>query len=164
MNCPGGNAGDSLQQSPGIFEHSYMSKSKKTVTPASAASTHVNPLLPVSPAQQKILDLKARLNAMIQAQAAEEIAKDTKHKALAEGLPVQFGVVSLAEVVSILKRIAKPAGSGKRGKVTPELTAKVIEMAKAQSTGEQIAAATGLSIPTVQKIKKANGLVRARVS
>lgn len=135
-----------------------MAKTDKT----NKTSTHVNAPSKLTASQQKIADLKAALQAEIQAQAAAENANRAKYESAAKALPGQFGVETLGEVVSILRKLTKPVGSGKRGKVTPETEAKIVEMAKAGKTGNEIATETGLSVPTIQKVKSKHGLVKVR--
>lgn len=53
-------------------------------------------------------------------------------------------------------------GKGKRAKITDEIKAQVKSMAEAGKTGQEIAKALGISAPSVQNIKKAFGLVKAR--
>ena len=59
---------------------------------------------------------------------------------------------------------AKPKGKRKRSVVTDELRNQVKQLAEAGQTGNQIKAATGLSLPTIQLIKKAFGLVTSRTA
>ena len=58
----------------------------------------------------------------------------------------------------------KPKGKRKRSVVTDELRTQVKQLAEAGQTGNQIKAATGLSLPTIQLIKKAFGLVKSRTA
>lgn len=53
---------------------------------------------------------------------------------------------------------------GKRAKITDEVKAQVKVLAEAGKTGQEIAKALGISMPSVQNIKKALGLVKARGS
>lgn len=53
-------------------------------------------------------------------------------------------------------------GKRPRAVITDKTRAKVKELVKAGKTGGQIAKATGISLPSVQNIKKALGLVEAR--
>lgn len=62
------------------------------------------------------------------------------------------------------KAPAKAAKKGKRAKITDEVKAQVKELAEAGKTGAEIAAALGISAPSVQNIKKEFGLVKARAS
>lgn len=69
------------------------------------------------------------------------------------------------------KRRGRPAGAqaasgakrgGRRATITDEIKAQVVKMAKDGKTGAEIAKATGISLPSVQNIKKDAGLVKAR--
>jgi hypothetical protein len=55
-------------------------------------------------------------------------------------------------------------GKGKRAKITDEIKAQVKALAEAGKTGQEIAKALGISAPSVQNIKKAFGMVKARGS
>ncbi|HEY0943935.1 MAG TPA: helix-turn-helix domain-containing protein, partial [Opitutaceae bacterium] len=57
---------------------------------------------------------------------------------------------------------AAPAGKRKRAKITPELKAEVKSAVEAGKTGAAIAKEFGISLPSVQNIKKEFGLVKAR--
>jgi hypothetical protein len=60
---------------------------------------------------------------------------------------------------------AAPASGGKRRKravITQETRSKVKSMVEAGKTGGEIAKAVGISLPSVQNIKKALGLVKER--
>ncbi|MBK8475673.1 MAG: helix-turn-helix domain-containing protein [Opitutaceae bacterium] len=64
----------------------------------------------------------------------------------------------------------KPAKAAKRGKggrkarvkITPEIIAEVKSLAEGGKTGKEIAKATGISLPSVQNLKKKLGLVAKR--
>ena len=60
----------------------------------------------------------------------------------------------------------KAAKDGRRArtKITPELKAQVIAAVKADKSGVEIAKAFGISMPSVQNIKKEAGLVKTRAS
>jgi hypothetical protein len=97
------------------------------------------------------------------------------HKELA-GLPAAYGYGSLAEFVEALKaassgkrgRPASKSGGGgakkrrKRSVITDATRAAVKKLAEAGKTGEEIAKEVGISLPSVQNIKKALGLVKPR--
>ena len=53
-------------------------------------------------------------------------------------------------------------GKRKRGKVTEEIIQKVKALFEAEKTGAEVAAAVGLSLPTIQIIKKKLKLVKER--
>jgi DNA invertase Pin-like site-specific DNA recombinase len=98
-------------------------------------------------------------------------------------LPERYGYESLAGFIKAVKaaagskrgrgrkagkaRAAKPAaksGSKKRtrAKITAETKAQVKSSVEAGKTGAQIAKELGISLPSVQNIKKELGLVKAR--
>jgi len=59
----------------------------------------------------------------------------------------------------------KSAGTGKRRKraiITPETKSKVKSLVEGGKTGAEIAKIVGISLPSVQNIKKDLGLVKAR--
>jgi hypothetical protein len=91
----------------------------------------------------------------------------------------KYGFDSLKEFIKALKassvggarrkaargKPAKPAGKAKRHKrsvITDETRASVKKLVEAGKTGSQIAKSLGISLPSVQNIKKALGLVKAR--
>jgi hypothetical protein len=57
---------------------------------------------------------------------------------------------------------SRPRKVRRRAKITDAVRAKVKTLAKAGKTGSHIAKALGISLPSVQNIKKALGLVKAR--
>jgi hypothetical protein len=90
----------------------------------------------------------------------------------------KYGFSSLQEFIRALKGSsgaaprksaskAKPAKSSgkkraKRSVITDETRAAVKKQVEAGKTGSQIAKSLGISLPSVQNIKKALGLVKAR--
>jgi hypothetical protein len=87
----------------------------------------------------------------------------------------KYGFDTLADFVKALAaasgskgrkgRSAKAAGKAKRRKrsvITEETRAGVKKLVEAGKTGSQIAKSLGISLPSVQNIKKALGLVKAR--
>lgn len=86
-----------------------------------------------------------------------------------ESLPAFFTAVRAAsrgKVRSAAKPAAPAAGGGrkrrKRAVITAETKSKVKSLAESGKTGAEIAKAVGISIPSVQNIKKELGLVKAR--
>lgn len=99
-------------------------------------------------------------------------------------LPERYGYDSLPAFIRALKEASgskarrgrKAAGGSrasaaakggrkrKRAKITPELKQQVKEAVESGKTGAQIAKEFGISIPSVQNIKKELGLVKARGS
>jgi hypothetical protein len=86
-------------------------------------------------------------------------------------LPSAYGFDSLKAFVAAIKaagdkgRVGRPKKSTvpktrKRAKITDAIRAKVGKLVKAGKTGSQIAKALKISLPSVQNVKKALGLVR----
>jgi hypothetical protein len=115
--------------------------------------------------QLQILQAKAaELQQSIEAERTLELA----------ALPGRYGYASLALFIKALKsavgakgktrKVAKAAPAGKRSrtKITPELKEQVKAAVEAGQTGSQIAKSFGISVPSVQNIKKEFGLVKTR--
>ncbi len=131
---------------------------------------------------QELAALKARaakLQASIESQRDSELAT----------LPSKYGYDSLKDFIKALqaalsgggrrkrkggrgkaksaagpkpKAKAKGKGKRKRAKITPELKAQVKAGVEAGKTGAVIAKELGISLPSVQNIKKEFGLVKKR--
>lgn len=116
---------------------------------------------------KKIAEYKTRL-ADLERELFAQLAK----------LPAQYGFASAEDfIVAFRKSVAgkpgrkpgkaakaaavKKTASGRKArvKITPEIEAQVKSLAEAGKTGKQIAAATGISLPSVQNLKKKLGLV-----
>ncbi len=93
-------------------------------------------------------------------------------------LPAQFGFASAEEFIEAVRKattgkpgrkpgkapkaaaVKAPKGGRKpRVKITPEIVEQVKALAEAGKTGNEIAATTGISLPSVQNLKKKLGLV-----
>jgi len=114
---------------------------------------------------------KAKISAL-----EKSIAKGLKRELAA--LPRQYGFGSVAEFIKAVKASlgraparkarkgpAKSAGKPKRRRravITDETRSSVKKLVESGKTGSQIAKALGISLPSVQNIKKALGLVKAR--
>ena len=114
--------------------------------------------------RQKLSAIEAKLGRKMQREMAS--------------LPEKYGYDGMVSLIAALKELSDGGGSvgsgggkaargkskGKRsrGKVTEEIRQKVKEMVEADKTGGEIAAAVGLSLPTIQNIKKKLGLVKER--
>jgi len=123
----------------------------------------------INPSVKALNETKAKV-AQLERALAKELAS----------LPSAYGFNSLNEFVAALKAAdgkaasgearlgkAKKASapkSGKRATITDATRAQVKAMVKAGKTGGAIAKALGISLPSVQNIKKALGLVKARSS
>ena len=103
-----------------------------------------------------------KLEKSIAAQLARELA----------ALPRQYGFASTPAFLKAVRAAAgkskggaaKPAG-GKRRKravITADTKAKVKALVAAGKTGAEVAKAAGISLPSVQNIKKELGLVKKR--
>ena len=97
----------------------------------------------------------------------KQLAKDNR-KLLA--LPAKLGYKDVGELINALQIAAgisvsptKSTSKSKRtrAKITPEIKAKVKALVKDGKTGKQIASLLGISVPSVQNIKKELGLVQA---
>lgn len=91
-------------------------------------------------------------------------------------LPAKYGFKTMDDFIQALKAAGEGAagkGQGARGKVrqartrkrakiTPEIKQKVKALLAAAKTGEEIAKEVGISLPSVQNIKKELGLVKKR--
>ena len=110
----------------------------------------------------------AELEKAVAAQMTAELA----------GLPAKYGFADLNGLIAALKAAAgvgrkvrkakaapaagaAPGARRKRATITEAIRAEVKTMVEAGKTGAEIAAAVGISLPTVQNIKKALGLVKS---
>lgn len=111
---------------------------------------------------------KAKVAALEQSFAKELTQKLVK-------LPSEYGFDSLPAFIKALRqaaggrpgrKAAKIAGKvgkrSKRAKITPEVKDKVKAAVNAGKTGAAIAKELGISVPSVQNIKKELGLVKKR--
>ncbi|RRK01308.1 helix-turn-helix domain-containing protein [Opitutaceae bacterium TAV4] len=123
---------------------------------------------------QKIKELEelkaraAKLAASIDAERTAELA----------ALPGKYGYDDVNAFIKALKQAAgvrksrkgskapkaakSEGGKRTRAKITPELKEQVKAAVAEGKTGSEIAAAFGISLPSVQNIKKEFGLVKAR--
>ena len=118
---------------------------------------------------KELQTLRAKAMAL-EVQVAEERAAELK------ALPAQYGFGSAAEFIDAvigatggsLRRGRKKSASAavgqkrRRAKITDETRAEVKKLVHGGKTGAQIAKALGISLPSVQNIKKALGLVQKR--
>lgn len=105
---------------------------------------------------------RAKLSKLEQAIAAE------RAKELAS-LPSQYGFDSVGAFLRAVKaaaggRLGKAGATGRRTRavITTETKSKVKALAEAGKTGAEIAKTVGISIPSVQNIKKELGLTKPR--
>lgn len=113
---------------------------------------------------------KARLEELQRA-VAQQLRKELS------ALPAKYGFDSVRDFTRAVLAAAggrargsgkrgRPPGSGKRGRrravITDAMRSEVKKLTEAGRTGAEIAKAVGVSLPSVQNIKKALGLVKAR--
>lgn len=102
----------------------------------------------------------------LEQEVASERAKELK------ALPAQYGFDNVSDFIKAVKAAAggksarkgstKPGGRHKRAVITDETKNKVKSLTAAGKTGAAIAKEVGISIPSVQNIKKELGLTKAR--
>jgi DNA-binding NarL/FixJ family response regulator len=118
---------------------------------------------------KELAEAKARL-AQLEAAVAAQIKSELA------GLPAQYGFASTAEFVAAVQAAAgkrrgrKPGapaaaaaprkGKRRRAVITDETRASVKKLVNDGKTGGEIARSLGISLPSVQNIKKALGLVK----
>jgi DNA-binding CsgD family transcriptional regulator len=114
--------------------------------------------------------IKALESAQAKVQELEAAVARGLHKALAQ-LPDDYGFESVDAFIRAIKSAAKgskaprakrraAAKPRRRAKITNAVRKAAIRLVKAGKTGAQIAKALKISLPSVQNIKKAAGLVR----
>jgi len=104
-----------------------------------------------------------------------ELESFLKNQGKLARLPFDYGYKDLKSFIKALKRAegAKPAKAakvvkhrkakrGKRARITPEIKEAVKAAVVAGKTGSAIAKELGISLPSVQNIKKEFGLVKPR--
>jgi DNA-binding NarL/FixJ family response regulator len=97
-----------------------------------------------------------------------------RHQALIS-LSAQMGYSDVEELIAALreanrgskapnkaKKSATKEGTGSRAKITDEVRAEVKKLVEDGKSGAEIATTVGISLPSVQNIKKQLGLVKAR--
>ena len=118
---------------------------------------------------QQLNEARAKME-QLQQNVAAELTKELA------GLPAAYGFDNVEAFVAAVRAasgkrrgrkawgVAKTAG-GKRRKralITDDTRAQVKKLAEGGKTGNEIAKSLGISLPSVQNIKKALGLVKAR--
>lgn len=105
----------------------------------------------------------------------EQAVRSEMNKELA-ALPGKYGFESAEDFIAAVRaatgghgrgRAATKAAPGRKGRrrralITDETRAQVKKMVEAGKTGGEIAKEAGISLPSVQNIKKALGLVKKR--
>jgi len=125
---------------------------------------------------EKMKDLEA---ARAKVAALEQSISAERNEELV-ALPAQFGFSDVASFVAAVKaaagvrrgrrpKVSQPAAARttvgkprKRAKITDAMRAEVKKLVEAGKSGTEIAKAVGISLPSVQNIKKALGMVKKR--
>lgn len=128
----------------------------------------------LTPKLQQLATAKAKVEELEKKLSAER-------NAVLRRLHTEVGFASREDLIAALRgldgagrrpgrpKAAAPASGGRkrgkrkaRAKITPELRDQIIAAVKAGSTGNQVAQKFGVSLPTVQNIKRDAGLTRKR--
>jgi hypothetical protein len=116
---------------------------------------------------KKLLAVRQKLSA-IEAKLRKKMQREMA------SLPEKYGYSSMESFIAALQELSGGGGSAgkaargkaegrrKRGKVTDEVKQKVKALFEAEKTGREVAEAVGLSLPTIQNIKKELKLVKER--
>lgn len=113
--------------------------------------------------------------------AEMESSLSAERRAALANLPSEYGFTSLNDFVAALKEAQRGGGTRKKGaakakapaaksgrrtraKITDETKSEVKALVEQGKTGAEIAKSLKISLPSVQNIKKALGLVKARGS
>lgn len=100
-------------------------------------------------------------------------AIETERNQELKTLPGKYGFDNVNDFIKAVKAASGGRGAGKNGGgkggkrrtravITDETRAQVKKLVAAGKTGAEIASAVGISLPSVQNIKKALGLVKER--
>src|SRR5690606_6952253 len=126
----------------------------------------------LSPKLQKLADYRAKVEQLEKSLSAER-------NAVLRRLHTEVGFSTREELIEALRglgggprgrrgRVARgatgrtPSGRKKRATITPELREQVVAAAKGGATGKEIAKTCGISLPSVQNIKRDAGLTKKR--
>lgn len=111
-----------------------------------------------------------KIKKLAEAKAAVELLEESLAKELAS-LPSDYGFVSMEEFIAAVRAAGRsrrrapdrPRAQKRRtrAKITEGTRAKVKKLVKSGKTGSQIAKSLRISVPSVQNIKKAIGLVKS---
>jgi hypothetical protein len=108
---------------------------------------------------KELADLEAKtleLKKAIARERASELA----------GLPGKYGYASLKEFIAAIKALGSKKGRSKgrkkRVRITPELKASIVKALKGKKAASAVAKESGVSMASVNLIKKAAGLVKPR--
>lgn len=101
------------------------------------------------------------------AELEKQVAAERKSELRA--LPAKFGYATMKEFIRALRTLGggQAAGPGrrrrgKRARITPEMRNEIKAALQSGKKGVQVAKEFGISVPSIQNIKKEFGLVRKR--
>jgi hypothetical protein len=102
--------------------------------------------------------------AQLEAAIADEMGRELA------ALPSRYGYADTKAFIKAVRKAAREGAgpgrsaktTGKRARITDEIRTKVRKMIEDGKQGKAIATAVGISLPSVQNIKKALGLVKKR--
>lgn len=91
----------------------------------------------------------------------------SERRAELKTLPGKFGYDSMKDFIRALRGLgaAKAGRAGRRGKrarITPEMKTQIKAALQAGKKGVQVAKEFGISVPSIQNIKKEFGLIKRR--
>jgi len=92
----------------------------------------------------------AELEAEIEAERIQKLA--TLHESV--------GLASTADLIEALQSLGSKAKKGKRARITPAMKEQIGKALKSGEKGSAVARQFGVSVPTIQNIKKELGLVK----
>ena len=116
-----------------------------------------------NPIDAEIAKLNAQLADLNAKREQEAAAAAAKQKEMIAALPAQFGVATLPEFIALVSKVGGIA-KGKRAKVTVEMKEQIRKLSVEGKTGNEIAEIVGVSVPTIQNVRKELGLVKARAA
>lgn len=115
-------------------------------------------------------EVKKAMLALEKARAAAKVAQESAEKEMAaekekqvkivESCMKLFKVKTPADLVNAIKSVSDVSGT--RAKITDEVKKQAISLLKEGQTGNQVAETLHISTASVNNIKKAAGLTRAR--
>lgn len=123
--------------------------SKKTKTNAVAST-------------DEIAAMEAELAAKKAARAAALEKEREELTAKLSTLHTTVGLADTAALIAALKNLGRKVGVGTRARISDENRKAVIDLLKTGKTAKEVAAETGVSLPSVNLIKSKSGLTKPR--
>lgn len=109
-----------------------------------------------------IAALEAELAAKKAARAAALEKEREELNAKLSALHETVGLPDTAALIAALRRLGRKTGVGTRARISPEARAAVVAALKTGKTAKEVAAETGVSLPSVNLIKSKAGLTKPR--